>query len=141
MMAASIAIAFFLIQAVCPLAIRLADNNEPVVRRSSRNHSIHPLDPRSYETHSSKNITTQHDDRKRVSLRTNQKQDISEELWETYDPAATIVAVSTPPPASTESNVFLHPRKRDNTGGNSGCCSGDSLSLSVHAKCNLPCFG
>lgn len=136
--AASIAIfIFFLIQAVQPLPIRPAGDDGPVLRRSSRNNPIRPLNPTSYKTHNSEKITLQHETRDRVSMRTNQKQGTSEEIREAHDPVATIVTVSTPPKANTETNVLLHPRKRDNTGGNSGCCSGDSVSISI---CNPPCW-
>ena len=139
---ASIAIfTFFIIQAVRPLAIRPAGNGEPALTRSSRNHPIHPLDSTNYEAHNSENITPQDESQKRVSLRTNQNQGTSGDIYETHDPIVTIVAVSsTPPAASTETNVLLHPRKRDNTGGNSGCCSGDKFSVSVKANCTPPCF-
>lgn len=140
--AASIALfILFLIQAVQPLAIRQAGDDRPVLRRSSRNNPIRSLNPTSDKTHNSEKTKLQHETRESASLRTNQNQGTSEEIRATHDPVPIIVAISTPPKANTETNVLLHPRKRDNTGGNSGCCSGDSVSVSTHISCNCvpPC--
>ena len=140
-LAASITIiTFFFIQVVRPLAIAPARNDTLVPEHSSRNHPVRSLDPTSYKTtHDSKNITPRDKSRKSLFLRTDQKQgDTSEEIDETHDHAATIVAVSTPTPtASTKTNVLLYPRKRAN---NSGCCSGNSVSAGVHVSCNMPCL-
>jgi hypothetical protein len=130
----------FLIQAVRPLPIRPAENGKPDSRHSSQGLSVRPYDPTGYKTHNSQKVTQQDKSRESFSSRTDPKHDTSEEIGKNLNPVVAIVEVSTPPMANTETNVLLYPRKRDASGGNSGCCSGNSVSVGAHVSCNLPCL-
>ena len=106
--------------------------------RSSRNHPTRSLYSIGREAHSFSSIDSRDVNEKRNSLNLDQKTSTFREIYETYNAISTTIGSSVViHETSMETNVLLHPRKRQNSGNDdSGCCSGDDVHISISCS---PC--